>query len=126
MACSAVYHDRKRFLMKKNTLFFWFGAVAVVLMVAMLIFYVVQYNATLESYIDYYGYTDAEMQDYMPFLATVVPDYLPAFMGLGLIAAVLFATNSILKALPRVFKAESAPVLPKTVPDTVSEKTPEA
>ncbi len=112
--------------MKKNTLFFWFGAVAVVLMVAMLIFYVVQYNATLESYIDYYGYTDAEMQDYMPFLATVVPDYLPAFMGLGLIAAVLFATNSILKALPRVFKAESAPVLPKTVPDTVSEKTPEA
>ncbi|MCR4723191.1 MAG: hypothetical protein K5629_05385 [Eubacteriales bacterium] len=83
----------------KNTVFFYFGIIALLLLAATFAFYAIQYENNLEDYIEYYGYSREEMKEYMPFFSNVIPEYLPSFMGFSTLAAVLFGFDMVSKKL---------------------------
>ena len=83
----------------KNTVFFYFGIIALLLLAATFAFYAIQYEDNLNDYIDYYGYSREEMKEYMPFFSNVIPEYLPSFMGFSTLAAVLFGFDMVSKKL---------------------------
>lgn len=122
----------------KNTAFFYFGIIALLLLAAAFAFYAIQYEENLEEYINYYGYSREEMKEYMPFFSNVIPEYLPSFMGFSTLAAMLFGFNMVSKKLSPLtdfFSAdeeddydeqEAIPAGGEEEPAEVSENTAEA
>lgn len=81
----------------KNTVYFYFAIAAALIMLAAAIYSFIEYSWTIDSYVTQ-GYMKADVIEYC-VNGVLLPSLKEALGMFGLLSAVLFGINSVLKAI---------------------------